>query len=287
VTVEHKTCEDCPSDSTCDGSKAEKCDHTVAAPKYVLNNECKACPDGFTCDGSKAEKCDHTVAAPKYVLNNECTDCPDGHTCDGTTATEAGPKYATAAERAECLAGSEGSCAKCCTGINCQELTVSKGDYEYLYEIPLTEQDDCLLLKGNYNEIDGKGGNDAIVVKGDYNRLYGGKGEDALTVVEGSDNYLSGGDNNDKLTVESGSNNLLFGGAGTDTFYLPDETTKESKTDGKGNRANQGSTPLIVGLCVGAAVLVLVLAVVVRKLRGRASEETSTPQLDTEVQLEA
>jgi hypothetical protein len=47
------------------------------------------------------------------------------------------------------------------------------------------------------------------------------------------------------------------------------------------------STPLIVGLCVGAAVLVLVLAVVVRKLRGRAAEETSMPQLDTEVQVEA
>ena len=58
-------------------------------------------------------------------------------------------------------------------------------------------------------------------------------------------------------------------------------------TDGKGNSTNQGSTPLIVGLCVGAAVLVLVLAVVVRKLRGRAAEETSMPQLDTEVQLEA
>ena len=43
-------------------------------------------------------------------------------------------------------------------------------------------------------------------------------------------------------------------------------------------------TPLIVGLCVGAAVLVLVLAVVVRKLRGRAAEETSAPQLDAEVE---
>ena len=53
------------------------------------------------------------------------------------------------------------------------------------------------------------------------------------------------------------------------------------------NSANQSSTPLIVGLCVGAAVLVLGLAVVVRKLRGRAAEETSMPQLDTEVQLEA
>ena len=59
------------------------------------------------------------------------------------------------------------------------------------------------------------------------------------------------------------------------------------KTDSKGNKTNQGSTTLIVGLCVGAAVLVLVLAVVVRKLRGRAAEETSTPQLDAEVQLEA
>ena len=53
------------------------------------------------------------------------------------------------------------------------------------------------------------------------------------------------------------------------------------------NRVSQSATGLIVGLCVGAAVLVLVLAVVVCKLRGRAAEETSMLQLDTEVQLEA
>ena len=63
------------------------------------------------------------------------------------------------------------------------------------------------------------------------------------------------------------------------------EATKSEK-DGKSNKTNQGSTPLIVGLCVGAAVLVLVLAVVVRKLRGRAAEETSMPE-GTEVQPEA
>ena len=57
-------------------------------------------------------------------------------------------------------------------------------------------------------------------------------------------------------------------------------------TDGTRNSAKQGSTPLIVGLCVGAAVLVLVLAVVVCKLRGPPAEELSMPE-GTEVQPEA
>ena len=78
------------------------------------------------------------------------------------------------------------------------------------------------------------------------------------------------------------------GNEGTDTFVVLGVETQDSKEIGYKNYTNQeGSTPLIVGLCVGAAVLVLVLAVVVRKLRGRAAEETSMPQLDTEVQLEA
>ena len=77
-------------------------------------------------------------------------------------------------------------------------------------------------------------------------------------------------------------------GAGGGPDQDAEEATKAGpKSDGKRNSAKRGSTPLIVGLCVGAAVLVLVLAVVVRKLRGRAAEETSMPQLDTEVQLEA
>ena len=59
---------------------------------------------------------------------------------------------------------------------------------------------------------------------------------------------------------------------------------QDSKTHANNNRTDQGSTLLIVGLCVAAAVLVLVLAVVIRKLRVRAAEETSMPQLDAEVE---
>ena len=48
-----------------------------------------------------------------------------------TAATEAEPKYATAAERADCLADG-GSCDKCCKGITgeCRFLTVSGGGGE-------------------------------------------------------------------------------------------------------------------------------------------------------------
>ena len=77
------------------------------------------------------------------------------------STTEVNPlvvrRLTTAAERAECLAGSEGSCDNCCEGITgkCQELTVSGPDRFKLDKIPgLTEQDDCLLLKGNYNKVD-------------------------------------------------------------------------------------------------------------------------------------
>ncbi|KAH8052785.1 hypothetical protein JL722_9918 [Aureococcus anophagefferens] len=130
----------------------------------------------------------------------------------------------------------------------------------------------------------------------------GGDDKDTLTVESGDKNDLHGGENNDKLTIESGSNNRLYvsvsrvhtkipilGGEGTDTFSRPGGNTEDTKgsKDGKGNEVKDSSTPLIVGLCVGAAVLVLVLAVVVRKLRGRAAEETSAPQLDAEVQVEA
>ena len=78
----------------------------------------------------------------------------------------------------------------------------------------------------------------------------------------------------------------MWNGGGEDTFTVLGKTTTDSGAHGKGNKTKQGSTPLIVGLCVGAAVLVLVLAVVVRKLRGRGAEETSMPQ-GTEVQVEA
>jgi len=265
-------------------SACTDCATACAAPRFVKDNVCVA---------FWPYKC----ATNTYVLNNECTACPSGHTCDGAAATKTLKK--TAAERADCLADG-GSCGKCCEGITGACVTESK------YLNTLTDEDDCVLLKGISNKIEGGGGDDAIVVKGDGNHLHGGEGKDALTVVEGVYNYLYGGDgedaltvvkgdanqlygeaNNDKLTVIEGTYNRLFGGAGEDTFYLPDETTQESITDGKGNATYKSSTPLIVGLCVGAAVLVLVLAVVVRKLRGRAAEETSMPQPDAEVQVEA
>jgi len=149
-------CEACPSGFTCDGAVATVCDSI----KYVLDNKCEDCPDGFTCDGAKATKCSAGI-----VKENVCKDCPSGSTCDGTEATAcAAPKYAkdnacvwpklaTAAERAECLAGSDGSCPKCCTGITgvCKELTQSGADVK---EIPLTDEDDCVLLKGDRNKID-------------------------------------------------------------------------------------------------------------------------------------
>ena len=144
-------CTDCPSGYEC------------ATDMHVVNNVCTACPSGFTCDGAAATACDKT----KYVLNNECKDCPSGHTCDGAKATAcAAPKYvkdnacvwpklATAAERAECLAGSEGSCAKCCAGITgeCKELT-QDGSLDSLNQITLTDEDDCVFLEANYNKVD-------------------------------------------------------------------------------------------------------------------------------------
>ena len=136
--------------------------------KYVLNNKCEDCPDGSTCDGAKATKC-----AAGIVKDNACEDCPDGHTCDGTKATKcAAPKYvkdnacvwpklATAAERAECLAGSDGSCDKCCQGITgvCKHITQSGPGVNLVQkridrnESSLTDEDDCVLLEANYNNI--------------------------------------------------------------------------------------------------------------------------------------
>ncbi|KAH8049343.1 L-threonine ammonia-lyase [Aureococcus anophagefferens] len=276
-----------------------------------------------------------TTPAPSAKPSAKRTDKPT----TTTTTPAPPPAKASAKTRADCLAGSEGSCAKCCEGIagKCQELTVS-GSWAKRNEIPLTGNDDCVLLKGSYNKIfatsprlkrprlffaSARRGEEAattiVVVEGDYDylnvsvsrvhpgspsvaassaraqpdarvdasRTRGGDDKDKLTVVEGKYNLFKGDAGDDTLNVVEGDGNILKGGAGTDTFDLPDETTKESKTDGKGNSVNQGSTPLIVGLCVGAAVLVLVLAVVVRKLRGRASEGTSAPKLDAEVQLEA
>ena len=53
------------------------------ANKYVKDNKCLDCPSGSTCDGTKATVC----ATTKYVKDNKCLDCPSGSTCDGTNAT--------------------------------------------------------------------------------------------------------------------------------------------------------------------------------------------------------
>ena len=129
----------CYHEKTSDGTCSEDWESDSYDFYVVLNNVCTACPSGYEC------------ATNTYVLDNECTACPSGYTCDGTTAT----KVKTAAERAECLAGSDGSCDKCCKGITgeCKELTQSgvRGDVK---KITLTEQDDCVLLKGAWNKID-------------------------------------------------------------------------------------------------------------------------------------
>ena len=104
--------------------------YNLATKNYILNNFCTASPSGYKC------------ATNTYVLNNECTACPSGHTCDGTTATKV-----NAAERAECLAGSDGSCGKCCEGITGVCVTESK------YLDTLTDEDDCVLLRGKYLNI--------------------------------------------------------------------------------------------------------------------------------------
>ena len=62
-------------------------------------------------------------------------------------------RLTTAAKRAKCLADG-GSCDTCCPGIKCQELTVSGSAKDKLNEIPLTDNDDCVLLKGDFNNID-------------------------------------------------------------------------------------------------------------------------------------
>jgi len=70
-----------------------------------------------------------------------------------TAATEAEPKYATAAERADCLADG-GSCDKCCKGITCYHLKESGSGRSGLNQITLTDNDDCVFLEGRYNKVD-------------------------------------------------------------------------------------------------------------------------------------
>jgi len=116
--------------------------------------------------GDKTGSCYHEKTSKK--------ECPEGWESDSynfyesiaattkatttTAATEAESKSATAAERALCLEYG-GSCDECCEGITgkCQEITVSGSSpaKRALYKIPgLTEQDDCLLLEGDFNYVD-------------------------------------------------------------------------------------------------------------------------------------
>ena len=53
---------------------------TCATGKYVKDNKCLDCPSGSTCDGTKATEC----ATVKYVKDNQCLVCPSGSICDGT-----------------------------------------------------------------------------------------------------------------------------------------------------------------------------------------------------------
>jgi len=143
---------------------------------------------------------------------------------------------------------------------------------------------DYLVALGAENSLFGNSGDDILVVAGDGNTLNGNGRDDTLTVRYGDDNFLHGGAGKDKLVVHYGEGNTLHGDSGHDTFFVHGHETRDSVHN---NRVRQSAVGLIVGLCVGAAVLLLVLAVVVCKLRGRAAEETSMLQLDTEVQLEA
>ena len=273
--VEHDFCTACPSDSTCDGTTA-----TVCAAGIVKDNVCEACPSGHTCDGTAATKCD----APKYVKDNVCTACLAGHTCDGTAATKCAketdrveantcvsPKYATAAERAQCLAASSfvDACTSCCPECETNDPVLNNGRCHCVVKalsgnsassrswLFLGDVDNCVLIMNSWNAIGANGGDDAIVIRGDNNVVSSGDGTDAI---------IDSGENNEHLLVAA----------------------QDSVTDGKGNKKKTGSTPLIVGICVGAAVLVLAVAVAYkRRVGAKQQPQAGTPQLDVEVPSEA
>ena len=114
-----------------------------------------------------------------------------------------------------------------------------------------------MLIMNNWNLIGANGGDDAIVIRGDNNVVSSGDGTDAI---------IDSGENNEHLLVAA----------------------QDSVTDGKGNKKKTGSTPLIVGLCVGAAVLVLAVAVAYkRRVGAKQQPQAGTPQLDVEVPSEA
>ena len=108
-------CLDCPSGSTCDGTKATAC----ATKKYVKDNKCLACPSGSTCDGAKATAC----ATTKYVKDNKCLACPSGSTCDGKKATVcATTKYVK-----------DNKCLACPSGSTCDGTKAIVNNWKLLF----------------------------------------------------------------------------------------------------------------------------------------------------------
>ena len=53
-------------------------------------------------------------------------------------------------------------------------------------EIYLTQQDDCLFIRGSDNTIYGSDGDDSIFVDGHQNVVFGGYGDDTFQETEGS-----------------------------------------------------------------------------------------------------
>ena len=73
-----------------------------------------------------------------------------------------------------------------------------------------------------------------------------------------------------------------------DMNFIHCEPFEADSEDGSTGRATgKGSTPLVVGLIVGAGVLVLAVAVVVRKRHASALTPDEVPQLAVEAQVEA
>ena len=177
--------------------------------------------------------------------------------------------------------------------------------------------DDVIKVEGNGNNIQGCEGNDWIDFNGPLegqciagepcgdNIIHAGydvawKGvstmispgtrsdtilSDTITCIGMSCDHVYGpGRMNEVQFTDINANQFFL----NDDMYIHCEPFETDSEDGSTGRATgKGSTPLVVGLIVGAAVLVLAVAVVVRKRRARVAEATSTPQLDTEVQLEA
>ena len=109
--------------------------------------------------GDKTGECYHEKTSDATCSEGWDSDSYDFYESIAATtkATEAEPKYATAAERAECLADG-GSCDECCKGIACQVLeysgTYHGSGYYDLNFLTLSDNDDCVILLANYNKVD-------------------------------------------------------------------------------------------------------------------------------------